>query len=78
MEKVAVNVTTSHPTRVEQLNALIRVAQERGIRIRREWLHGQAAGACEIAGTKWVFVDQSLPLEEQIGQLREALEMWEN
>lgn len=59
--------------KTEQLRQLLRLAKRAGFRVRREWFGGEAGGSCEIHGVRWIFVDQSLSLEEQIGQVEDAL-----
>lgn len=65
------------PTRVSHLKELLAVARSNGVRVRREWLGGKPAGACEIQGVRWLYLDESLPIEEQIGQAEEALVAWQ-
>lgn len=33
----------------------------------------EAGGACEIGGRPWIFLDLSLSIEEQLGQVEDAL-----
>ncbi len=66
------------PTKVDQLQRAITRARRAGIRVRREWLAGQTGGGCEIAGTRWLFLDLSLPIQEQIGQVEDALRLWKD
>jgi len=58
---------------VETLERLKDLAEEAGYTVRHEWLGGVAGGACEFAGRKWIFVDLSLSVVEQLEQLTEAL-----
>ena len=58
---------------VEMLERLEAVAAEAGYTVRHEWLGGAGGGACEFAGRKWIFVDLSLPVAEQLEQLAGAL-----
>lgn len=44
-----------------------------GVRVRSEWLGGETGGGCEIGGVRWVFIDLSLSVDEQLGQLSDAL-----
>lgn len=55
------------------MEELLAEAAGLGFCIRREWLGGEIGGACEIAGRKWIFIDQSLSVDEQIEQLQSAL-----
>jgi hypothetical protein len=58
---------------VETLERLKDIAEQAGYAVRHEWLGGVAGGACEFAGRKWIFVDLSLSVVEQLEQLAEAL-----
>lgn len=58
---------------VEMLERLEAVAAQAGYTVRHEWLGGAGGGACEFAGRKWIFVDLSLPVVEQLDQLAGAL-----
>jgi hypothetical protein len=59
---------------VETLQRLIERAERAGYCVRHEWLGGVAGGACEFAGQKWIFVDLSLPVVEQLEQVAFALQ----
>jgi hypothetical protein len=59
---------------VELLERLESVAENAGYTVRHEWLGGAGGGACEFAGRKWIFVDLSLPVTEQLAQLAGALQ----
>jgi hypothetical protein len=59
------------------LRALVGAARGAGVRVRREWLGGETGGGCEIQGVRWLFLDQSLSIEEQIGQAEDALTNWQ-
>jgi len=58
---------------VQTMEHLKELAQQAGYVVRHEWLGGVAGGACEFAGRKWIFVDLSLSVVEQLEQLAEAL-----
>lgn len=58
---------------VEMLDQLEAIAAQAGYTVRHEWLGGAGGGACEFAGRKWIFVDLSLPVGEQLEQLSGAL-----
>ena len=60
-------------TRRDTYKRLLAEAKRTGLRIRQEWLGGETGGCCEIHGVRWLFLDTSLSIEEQIGQLRDAL-----
>jgi hypothetical protein len=58
---------------VELLEQTIGAAEKLGYGVRHEWLGGTGGGACEFAGRKWIFVDLSLSVIEQLDQVTEAL-----
>ena len=58
---------------VQTLERLRDIAEDAGYTVRHEWLGGVAGGACEFAGRKWIFVDLSLSVVEQLEQLADAL-----
>ena len=58
---------------VELLEQSLAVAQQLGYCVRHEWLGGVGGGACEFSGRKWIFVDLSLSVLEQLDQVTEAL-----
>jgi hypothetical protein len=58
---------------VEMLQRLKEVAERAGYTVRHEWLGGVGGGACEFAGRKWIFVDLSLSVVEQLDQVAGAL-----
>ena len=58
---------------VEMLQRLTDLAEQAGYTIRHEWLGGSGGGACEFAGRKWIFVDLSLSVVEQLDQVVAAI-----
>jgi len=58
---------------VELLEEALGTAQRLGYRVRHEWLGGNAGGACEIKGQKWLFVDLGLGPLDQLEQVLDAL-----
>jgi hypothetical protein len=58
---------------VEMLERAVGLAESLGYGIRHEWLGGSGGGACEFGGRKWVFVDVTLAVHEQLDQVIEAL-----
>lgn len=53
---------------VELLQEALEVAHAIGIEVRQEWLGEAVGGICRI-GPKWIlFVDLSLPVDEQVKQ----------
>lgn len=55
------------------LDHALRAAERLGYKIRQEWLGGSGGGDCEIKGQKWLFIDLSLGLPDQLHQAVEAL-----
>ena len=64
-------------SKVAMLRQRVAHAKRLGIQIRSEWLGGETGGACEFAGQRWIFLDLSLSIEEQLGQVEDALAIWE-
>jgi hypothetical protein len=58
---------------VETLERLKELAEQAGYTIRHEWLGGSGGGKCEFAGRKWIFVDLSLSVVEQLDQVAAAI-----
>jgi hypothetical protein len=58
---------------VETLERLKELAEQAGYTIRHEWLGGSGGGKCEFAGRKWIFVDLSLSVVEQLDQVAAAV-----
>ena len=58
---------------VEMLERLKQLAESAGYGLRHEWLGGVGGGACHFAGRKWIFVDLSLSVVEQLDQVAAAL-----
>lgn len=59
---------------VELLEEALELAAAAGFAIRREWLGESVGGACRI-GPQWtLFVDLSLPANEQLEQVVRALQ----
>ena len=59
---------------IEKLERLKELAEDAGYTIRQEWLGGVAGGACQFAGRKWIFIDLSLSVIEQLEQVTAALD----
>jgi hypothetical protein len=59
---------------LEKLERLKELAENAGYTIRQEWLGGVAGGACQFAGRKWIFIDLSLSVVEQLDQVTAALD----
>ena len=58
---------------VDLLEEALKLAQEVGFDVRREWLGEATGGACRV-GDKWVLsADLSLTAEEQLQQVTAAL-----
>jgi hypothetical protein len=58
---------------VEMLEQMKELAEDAGYTVRHEWLGGAGGGACQFAGRKWIFVDLSLSVIEQLDQVAAAL-----
>ena len=58
---------------VELMEQAKAVAERLGYRVRQEWLGGEGGGGCEFSGQKWIFVDVSLPIPDQLYQIADAL-----
>lgn len=58
---------------VAQFDRLAELAQSMGYQIRYENLGGTGGGLCSFSGRKFLFVDLSLSLLDQIAQMQEAL-----
>jgi hypothetical protein len=58
---------------VELLEEATLLASEMGFKIRQEWFGGCAAGACELKGQKWIFIDLALSPRERLEQVLRAL-----
>jgi hypothetical protein len=59
---------------VEMLERLKELAERAGYTVRHEWLGGAGGGACQFAGRKWIFIDLSLSVVEQLDQVAAALQ----
>jgi hypothetical protein len=58
---------------LELLEHALVTAERMGYRVRHEWLGGTGGGLCRYAGRRWIFVDLALNVDEQLGQVVEAL-----
>ena len=58
---------------VERLELAIAEAEKRGFAVRMEPLQGAAGGLCEFGRKKWIFIDITAPVLEQLDQLLSAL-----
>lgn len=58
---------------VELLDEAVALAIECGFGVRQEWFGGTRAGACEIKGHRWIFIDLALNPSEQLEQVVTAL-----
>lgn len=58
---------------VELLDEAVALAVECGFGVRQDWFGGAAAGACEIKGQRWIFIDLALNPREQLEQVLDAL-----
>lgn len=58
---------------IEKLEKTIAEAVQRGYEVRLEALNGAAGGLCEFGKRKWIFVDITASVAEQLEQLLSAL-----
>ncbi|REK13074.1 MAG: hypothetical protein DWQ37_10655 [Planctomycetota bacterium] len=58
---------------VELLEEAVALAVRAGFGVRQDWFGGAPAGACELKGQKWIFIDLALSAREQLDQVVEAL-----
>lgn len=54
---------------VDLLRELVGIARQLGYGVRQEWLDGVAGGGCSFGKRRWIFIDLSLPVNEQIDQV---------
>ena len=54
---------------VELLDEALQLARDHGYQVRQEWLSGNRGGACEIKGTKWIFLNLADSPWEQLQQV---------
>ena len=73
----AADLTPDSATKIAHLRLSLQAAKRYGASVRREWLDGRSGGACEVAGKRFLFVDLSLSIDEQIDQVEEAFRLWE-
>lgn len=58
---------------VELLEEALRHATAAGFSVRQDWLAGAAAGACELKGRRYLFLDLGMSPAEQLELVLEAL-----
>lgn len=58
---------------IERLEKAIAEAKARGFEVRMEPLGGASGGLCEFGKRKWIFVDISATVVEQLDQVLSAL-----
>lgn len=60
---------------LDVLEEALSLAERSGFEVRREWLEETTGGVCRI-GSKWVlYVDLSLPIDEQLAQVVKSLNL---
>lgn len=65
--------TALKPNVVARLASRMREARSMGFQVRQEFLGGQPGNWCEIAGTKFVFLDSSQSAIDQLSVLDHAI-----
>ena len=58
----------------EQLERLVRGAQDAGYIVRHEYFGGTGGGLCEVAGKKVLFLDLALSAADQLDRLKQLLQ----
>jgi hypothetical protein len=58
---------------VELLDEAVTLAAKSGFGVRQDWFGGTQAGACEVKGARWIFIDLALSPSEQLDQVLAAL-----
>ncbi|GIW90084.1 MAG: hypothetical protein KatS3mg109_0516 [Pirellulaceae bacterium] len=54
------------------LEETFRIARRLGYGIRQEWI-GSGGGLCEVRGRRWIFVDLSQSVSEQLAMMAQIL-----
>jgi hypothetical protein len=68
----AYNDSVARMHSVELLEEAIALAHRLGFQIRQEWV-GTGGGACEFRGQRWLFIDLSQTVVDQLDCVREAI-----
>jgi hypothetical protein len=58
---------------VELLEEALELAEAAGFKIRQEWLGGGTAGACQLKGQNWLFIDLAASPSEQLDVVVDVL-----
>ncbi len=58
---------------VDLLEQALALAERQGFIVRQDWFGGAGAGACELKGRRWLFVDLALAPREQLEHVLAAL-----
>lgn len=58
---------------LDRLERLLEIVEAEGIQVRRDWLKGVRGGLVRIGRQPVLFLDESLTIPEQFGQVSEAL-----
>ena len=62
---------------VERFERAVLEARRRGFEVRFEALQGTAGGLCEFGAKRWIFVDLTAQVGEQLEQILTALKLAE-
>jgi hypothetical protein len=63
---------------VDLLDEAVALAAKLGFGVRQDWFGGTQAGACELDGQRWIFIDLALTPRDQLEQVLDALREFSN
>jgi hypothetical protein len=58
---------------LDKFEQAIALAEKIGYKIRYEALAGSSSGVCEFGGSRWIFIDLGLSVDERLDLISEAL-----
>lgn len=58
---------------IDLLEHAISVAKKAEVKVRSDWFDGLSGGLCRIGNQKWLFLDVSLSVADQLNQVTTAL-----
>lgn len=59
---------------VELLEQTLEIARQLGYRVREECVGGNGGGSCVVRGQKWLFLDPSFDIPDQLALACEAIQ----